>query len=75
MSKPKHSGHFEIVSRNPNVWLASCGRHFKAVADTYAQAEDEWRKHVHAETGKAPEAWGDTTAAKLWRKRYYTYSA
>jgi hypothetical protein len=64
MSKPKHYGNFKIVDREPTVWMASCGRHFTATGATYAEAEDKWRQHVHAETGTAPEAWGDKSVPR-----------
>jgi hypothetical protein len=54
----KHRVTVEIVSRDPNVWLASCGRHAKWTGPTYEAVEDDWRRHVHAETGTAPKPLG-----------------
>ena len=58
VSTQKHSGSFAIISRGPNVWQAKCGRHAVWTGPTYEAVEDEWRKHVHAETGKAPAPCG-----------------
>ena len=61
MSALKHGCSFVIVSRDPNVWRATCGRHQTWDGPTYEVVEDEWRKHVHAETGTAPNPCGDKT--------------
>lgn len=55
MGAMKHGASFEIIERNPNVWLAKCGRHANFTGATYEEAEDKWRRHVHDETGVAPK--------------------
>jgi hypothetical protein len=59
MSAAKHNMSAQIISRSPNVWRVKCGRHDEWTGPTYEAVEDEWRRHVHAETGKAPEPCGD----------------
>lgn len=64
MATPKHTGRFVITHNPTTVWVATCGRHFTATGATYETAEDEWRKHVHAVTGKAPRPLGDKTVER-----------
>lgn len=55
----KHDVSFEALGAGGVTrWLASCGGHAKFVMDTYEAAEDEWRKHVHFETGSCPRPTG-----------------
>lgn len=59
MSAVKHNLSAQIISRGPNVWRVTCGRHAEWTGATYEQVEDEWRKHVHAELGVAPSPSGN----------------
>ena len=59
MSKSKHTLSVQIISRGPNVWQGKCARHAVWTGPTYEVVEDEWRKHVHTETGKVPDLCGD----------------
>ena len=61
MSGHVHGVSIRIIRRNPNVWQAKCGRHAEFLGASYEEVEDEWRKHVYAETGEAPKAWGSST--------------
>ena len=65
MSDLKHGALFTVIARGAdNVatrWQAQCGHHATFVAESYEAVEDEWRKHVHAETGSAPKPCGDKT--------------
>lgn len=57
-----HGASFEIVWRNADntqqTWRARCKCREEWTGPTYEFAEDEWRKHVHALTGKAPRPMG-----------------
>lgn len=57
--KAKHGGSFEIIERNPNVWLASCSCKAKFTGGTYELAEDKWREHVFLVSGSAPDPCGN----------------
>ena len=67
MTKPKHDMTVEILERGPDgmatLWLGSCGSrstsHARWAKPTYEAVEDEWRKHLHEETGTAPDPMGD----------------
>ena len=48
-----------IKSRDPNVWATHCNCGEVWTEGTYEAGEDQWRKHVHAVTGKAPKPMGD----------------
>jgi len=61
VSAQKHSGSFAIISRGPNVWQAKCGRHAVWTGPTYEAVEDQWRRHVYAETGVVSQPCGDKT--------------
>lgn len=69
MAKRTHSLTSEVIERDSNrkatVWLGVCGRHQKFTAPTYEEMEDKWRRHVHEETGVAPEPMGDK--ANRWQ--------
>jgi hypothetical protein len=58
-----HPASFEVISRDASaratLWRAICGRHLRWDGPTYEAVEDEWRKHVHAETGTAPAPMGN----------------
>ena len=60
----RHSVTFTVVERRPDglatLWEARCGRHTMFFAATYALAEDAWREHVYAETGRAPKPTGSS---------------
>jgi len=66
-----HPGSFEVISRNASgratVWRARCGRHRQWDGPTYEAVEDEWRRHVHAETGTMPAPMGDKTGRETPR--------
>jgi hypothetical protein len=60
----KHEGSFTIVWRNDDntkrTWRAKCNCKFGVwEGPEYEVVEDEWRKHVHAATGKAPKPCGN----------------
>lgn len=68
MTKQQHGLTVEVLERGPDnratLWLGSCGStrtsHARWAKPTYEAVEDEWRKHLHAETGTAPEPMGSS---------------
>ena len=60
-----HGGEFQVVRRDPDgravTWVATCEDHGAWTGPTYEAVEDEWRKHVYAETGTAPAPMGSKT--------------
>ena len=61
----KHGMSAEIVWRNEDnslqTWRVRCScRRAEWTGPTYEYTEDEWRKHVHSLTGKAPSPAGKT---------------
>lgn len=61
MSDQKHGVSATIPNHNPLTWRLRCDCKEAWTAPTYEQAEDEWRKHVHAVRGIAPAPMGDTS--------------
>lgn len=63
MSAVEHGFSAEVIARNEQgiatQWLGKCARHAKFAGPSYEVVEDEWRKHVHAETGSAPKPMGN----------------
>jgi len=60
------SGHgvsFEITWRNADnteqKWTATCACRMAWSDATYEAAEDQWRRHVHKVTGRAPTPAGN----------------
>lgn len=58
-AESKHGISVTIIRRDPNVWRGRCDCGPKWDGPTYEAVEDEWRKHVHARTGKVTKPWGD----------------
>lgn len=63
MSALKHGFGAEVVARDENnratTWVGRCGRHVTFVGPSYEDIEDQWRRHVHAMTGKVPSPQGN----------------
>lgn len=63
MTQGKHGASFEIIERGPNnswqTWLATCKCKQRWTDATYEAAEDKWRRHVHENTGIAPQPMGN----------------
>lgn len=61
---PGHRGSFQVITRAPGGhatrWQSSCQCGARPwTGPDYEAAEDEWRRHVWAETGTAPAPMGD----------------
>lgn len=63
MAQRKHGFSAQVTERDYTMratqWLGKCGRHAEWVGASYEEIEDEWRRHVYEETGRAPSPQGD----------------
>lgn len=49
----RHAGSFQVISRNPNVWLCQCRCGETFLGPKHADVETPWLAHVAVENGAA----------------------